>query len=80
MSIDPIDQKRRSLASKLVETIINDPKFREDLINDSKGALQARGVWDEYASLMTDLTTPDTSGYSDSPEESTDSNCCGSAY
>jgi hypothetical protein len=74
MSLDSLDQRRRALANKLVEAFVTDPSFRTDLTNDSKGALQARGIWDEYTSLVTDFSEAETSGYL----QPTDSNCCGS--
>lgn len=79
MSANQFEQQRRALASRLVETIVNDPSFRQQLIDDSKGALEAHGMWDEYVSVNQALESPDVAGYALSTKGS-DSNCCGSNY
>lgn len=77
---DQMTERRRALTSKIVETIVGDPAFREQLVQDARKALETRGLWDEYNHLSEALTSQsEVSGYTADPVDSGgDSNCCGS--
>jgi hypothetical protein len=80
MSTDQLDQKRRNLTQTLVDRIAQDPQFRQQLVNDTRGALQAAGLWDAYQEVTAGYSNLDreVSGYAACSPSNSSANCCGS--
>ena len=74
MSQPDLEQKRQDLSRAIIQTVINDPTFREKLIVDEKAALMASGLWDKYV----EVHEPEVAGYDTAPENGGDNitNCC----
>ena len=65
------DQKKQELSRQIIDRIVNDSTFREQLSADPKGALVEAGFWESYTELYTDA---EVSGYSVAEEGS--DYCC----
>ena len=77
MTVQDLDQRRRALTSRFLEEIVADPGFRQQVVDDPKGALESHGLWEEYNEILAGYNSDaEVSGYA----SAADSNCCGSNY
>jgi hypothetical protein len=56
------EQKKQDLSRQVINKIVNDPVFREQLSTNPKEALMNSGFWDSYVELYGD-TEAEVSGY-----------------
>ena len=57
-----LDQQKQDLSRQIINKIVNDPAFREQLSSDPRGALVSAGFWDAYTQLYADPNA-EVSGY-----------------
>lgn len=55
--------RQRAVSSAIIEKILNDPTFRQQLIEAPEGTLRAAGFLEEFAAVSSDMQS-DVSGYS----------------
>ncbi len=72
MSQSDLEQKRQELSRAIIQTVISDPTFRDQLLIDEKAALESSGLWDQYAEVHESEVT----GYVIAPGGDTFTACC----
>ncbi|HET8840178.1 MAG TPA: hypothetical protein VFN35_01865 [Ktedonobacteraceae bacterium] len=72
-------QKKQDLSRQIINKIVNDPAFREQLTADPKGALVNGGFWESYIELY-GSSDAEVSGYSADPVAGSDYCCITGIY
>lgn len=75
--MNDVEQKKQDLSRQIINKIVDDPAFREQLTADPKEALVNGGFWETYTELYVNADA-EVSGYSTAPEggDSFSAYCC----
>jgi hypothetical protein len=71
-------ERQRTVSSAIVEKVLNDPAFRQRLVDAPEAALREAGLVDDLQGLTTDMQG-EVSGYAqqiEAPGESQSCQCC----
>lgn len=82
MTTQDLDQRRRRFTSTVLDQVAKDAQFRQQLIDDPKSALDARGLWAEYDAILQEYQRADVEveGYAATPDASSCGRCGASSY
>ena len=72
-----VNDRQRAVSSAIIEKIMNDPAWRQQLVETPEGALRDAGFLDEFTAVTNELQS-EVSGYAleiEAPGEAS-SKCC----
>jgi hypothetical protein len=69
------EQQKQDLSRQIINKIVNDSTFREELTANPKLALQHGGFWESYTALYGEAEV-EVSGYEAAPVSSFSEYCC----
>ncbi|QBD77478.1 hypothetical protein EPA93_16370 [Ktedonosporobacter rubrisoli] len=63
-----LEAKRKELTKRIVDKIVEDPQFRDQVSNDPEGALEASGLSKEIRAIEAESNQAEVSGYAAKPQ------------